>query len=124
MKLTKRLWWLIYLLPFMALMAISLDFAAIYVEGTLAMLRQVVSLSAVAVCLIYVFKLEYIFQYKYFLPYFVLVVVDEWPEFLLGFDNELSWYLTVVTLVPEFIILTLCLLSVKTQYRGEVKTLG
>jgi hypothetical protein len=98
----------------------GMDLNELLESGYFSISRNLLSWSAVFICFLYVFNLEKFLNYRYLLPYILIVIIDEWPEFLLDFTYEFSWVMTLFTLVPEYVILLLCLNSVKRMYNKQI----
>ncbi len=111
--ISKRLFWLLYMVPYALLVILTNDYPAELEEGLFNFSRKILSLSGIFASLPYIFRKEGIYNYKWFLGYFILAVVDEWPTYLYHFSFELSYFIVFAIVLLNFVLLYRCLISIK-----------
>jgi len=110
---SKRLFWLLFIIPHGLLVVFSVDYVAEFDEGLFNFTRRVFSLTTVFASLPYVFKRESIYNYYWFLGYFAVAILDEWPTYLMRFSWDASFFIVAAILFINFVLLYKCLSSIK-----------
>lgn len=102
-----RLWWLLYLWPFLGILWSSLVFYGDWDESWFRTLRNVLSLSTLPVIVMYLLGVETKLPFYPYSVYLILVCVDEWWQFAQAFTPDFANIMTFLTLFPEFVLLFL-----------------
>ncbi|RYV01350.1 hypothetical protein SOPP22_13190 [Shewanella sp. OPT22] len=111
----KRLWWLLYVFVAFGLYCLGFDVDESLAGGLREAISIGLSIMVYVLCLMYVFKLERLLNFRFCLLFLFVALFDEGYEYFESFHFDISDLITAVLVLPSFVILGLLCAAIKSQ---------